>query len=170
MKITFGIVILVITSALCSSCNDNEEPLTLTLTEPSSIGLKYAIDEESIIEDSLNNPDMDSLIMLFGEWQLVKICDYINRNIITDNNVKFIKSMTRQIYRTDTTHFQNQECYINEGDITLVNGILTEYYGDDSELHWSILKLNNRQLVVTDKSRKEPSTYYYLKMKGYNIN
>jgi len=165
MKTIIGIIILVISSVLCSSCSDNEEPVTLT--EPSSSECNYAVDEESIVQDSLNNPGMDSLIMLFGEWQLVKICDSINHNIVTDDKIKFIKSSTRQIYRTDTTHFQNQECYINEGDIKLVNGILTQYYSDDSELHWSILKLNNRQLVVTDISRKEPSTYYYLKMKGY---
>jgi hypothetical protein len=162
-------IIVVISCLLYYSCRSNEESKTMIKTK--DIDFVYTVDEESIIQDSLKNPNMDSLLMLFGEWQLVKICDSLNYDIVSDNKIKFINnSGNRLIYKTDTTHFQNQECYINKGDIKLQNGILTQFYSDDSELNWTILTLNNRQLVITDKSLNEPSTYFYLKMKGYKIN
>lgn len=163
------LIIALISCILFNSCSSKEEPKTIVKAENNNF--VYPVDEQSIIQDSLSNPNMDSLLMLFGEWQLVKICDTINHNIVSDNKHKFIKnSVDRLIYKIDTTYFQNQECYVNKGDFKLQNGILTQYYSDDSELNWTILTLNNRQLVITDKSLKKPSTYFYLKMKGYKIN
>jgi hypothetical protein len=51
----------------------------------------------------------------------------------------------------------------------LNDGVLHEYNDNHSAFKWTVLKLNNRELIVTDVLENEKATtHYYIKLTGYN--